>query len=223
MATWNELFAREECVKRFPEREVQAFVSLLERRFDERPLRLWDLCCGAGRHTEAVAARGHSVFASDNAPRGVALVEKRLSELGLSAETAVADMTVCPWRDATFHGVVSWDALHHNTVSGVSAALRTAFEHLEGGGLLLATLKSVRADSFGAGREIEPGTFVGDSGWEAGVPHHYFDERGIRRAFAGWDLLALVEQRCEYAERCPDFLDVNPFRYTAWGVLARKP
>ena len=61
-----------------------------------------------------------------------------------------------------------------------------------------------------------------DSRREAGVPHHYFNESGIRDALAGWTLLSLVEMRCDYAERSPDFLDVNPFRYTAWGVLAEK-
>lgn len=44
MTTWNELFERGEGIARFPEREVQEFVSLLERRFAERPLCVWDLC-----------------------------------------------------------------------------------------------------------------------------------------------------------------------------------
>ncbi|MFH1864947.1 MAG: class I SAM-dependent methyltransferase [Candidatus Eisenbacteria bacterium] len=222
MATWNELFERGEGVARFPEREVQEFVSLLERRFTERPLRIWDLCCGAGRHTVAMAARGHEIFASDIAAHGVALTEKWLSELGLSARTAVADMTECPWPDATFHGAVSWDSLHHNTLGNILAALHVVRERLEFGGLLLTTLKSTRADWFGMGTEIEPGTFAHDSGREAGVPHHYFDEDGVRSAFAGWELLSLVELRCDYLERPQDGPDANPFRYTAWGVLARK-
>ncbi|MFH1688909.1 MAG: class I SAM-dependent methyltransferase [Candidatus Eisenbacteria bacterium] len=222
MATWNELFERGEGIARFPEREVQEFVSLLERRFTERPLRVWDLCCGAGRHTVAMAVRGHEVFASDISANGVALTEKWLSELGLSARTAVADMTECPWTDATFHGAVSWDSLHHNTLGNILAALRVVHERLETGGLLLATLKSTRADWFGKGTKLEPGTFAHDSGREAGVPHHYFDEEGIRGAFAAWELVSLVELRCDYAERPKDGPDVNPFRYTAWGVLARK-
>ena len=222
MATWNELFERGESIARFPEREVQEFVSLLERRFTERPLRIWDLCCGAGRHTVAMAARGHEIFASDVAAHGVVLTEKRLSKVGLSARTAVADMTECPWPGATFHGVVSWDSLHHNTLESILTALHGAHERLEVGGLLMVTLKSTLADSFGMGTEIEPGTFVQDSGREAGVPHHCFDESGIRAALDQWTLLSLVELRCDYVERCPAFLDVNPFRYTAWGVLAEK-
>ena len=82
--------------------------------------------------------------------------------------------------------------------------LHLVHERLAVGGLLLATLKSTRADSFGMGTEIEPGTFVRDSWREAGVPHHFFDEDGIRSAFARWKLQSLVELRCDYAERPQD-------------------
>ena len=222
MATWNELFERGDGIARFPEREVQEFVSLLERKFSERPLRVWDLCCGAGRHTVAISERGHTVFASDASECGVELTEKGLTKLGLSARTAVADMTECPWTDVAFHGVVSWDSLHHNTLENILTALDVVHERLEAGGLLLATMKSTRADWFGKGTEIEPGTFAHDSGPEAGVPHHYFDEAGIRSALAAWELVSLVELRCDYAERPNGGPGMNPFRYTAWGVLAEK-
>jgi SAM-dependent methyltransferase len=222
MATWNQLFAEGRGIACYPEREVQEFVSLLERTFSERPLRVWDLCCGAGRHTVAIARRGHEVYASDAAPSGIELTGQRLSEAGLSARTAVADMTEWPWSDETFHGVLTWDAIHHNTLENILSALDLAHERLVDGGLLMVTMKSTRADSFGTGEEIEPGTFVSDSGWEAGVPHHYFDEKGIRVALKQWELLSLVEMRCEYAERPVDHWETNPFRYTAWGVLARK-
>jgi hypothetical protein len=131
-------------------------------------------------------------------------------------------MTERPWPGICFHGVMSWDALHHNTVANTIAALAVARDSLVEGGLLLATLKSTRADLFGVGVEVEPGTFVRDSGWEAGVPHHYFDETGVREALEGWEILSLVEQVCDYAVRCDDFLRVNPFPHTRWGILARR-
>ena len=223
MPTWDELFERGECIARFAEREVSEFVDLVERRFADRPLSLWDLCCGAGRHTVVMAERGHSVFASDNAPNGVALTIKELAARGLSAETAVSDMTICPWPGVRFHGVLSWAALHHNTLDGVRSALETAKARLLPGGPLLCTLKSRNADSYGLGDETEPNTFVQDSGPEAGVPHHYFDEAEIRDVFSGWNVEVLVERRCDYRVRCQDFPDGNPFDYTTWGVLAARP
>ena len=49
----------------------------------------------------------------------------------------------------------------------------------------MVTLKSDKADFAGQGVEIEPGTFIHDIGDESGVPHHYFNEAGIRDLFAG--------------------------------------
>jgi SAM-dependent methyltransferase len=223
MPDWDELFAKGEGVKRCSERPVQDFVALIERTHVERPLRIWDLCCGAGRHTEAIAARGHDAFASDLSPTGVALTRERLARQGLKATLAVADMTVCPWAGAEFHGALSWSALHHNRLAKIRLAVDGVLRHLVPGGWFLATLKSTHADSFGVGEQIEPGTFVQSGGLESGVPHHYFDESGIRLLFREWDLSVLLERRCDYRERGAGFLEVNPFDYTAWEVLARKP
>ena len=95
-------------------------------------------------------------------------------------------------------------------------------EQLLPAGHFMLTLKSTKADSFGMGREIEPGTFVRDDGPEAGVPHHFFSETEVRRLFRGWELLVLIEQITDYKERGSGFYDYNPFGYTRWGVLARR-
>lgn len=60
------------------------------------------------------------------------------------------------------------------------------------------------------GTEIEPGTFINDSGKEAGVPHHYFDEAGIRELFTGWRFLILSEQVNNYIETEAEF--IRPIR-----------
>jgi SAM-dependent methyltransferase len=222
MPTWNEIFGRGERVEEWPEGPVQRFVSLLEASFSKRPILVWDLCCGAGRHAVAIAERGHRVFASDESPNALALLRERLTRSGLVAEVAMADMSECPWSDVRFHGVLAWDALHHNVISQIRTSVDTVHQHLVPGGFFLVTLKSTKADSFGKGKEIEPGTFVQESGLESGIPHHYFDESGIRELFADWALAVLAERVCAYRERGQHFLAVNPFDYTTWCVLGRK-
>jgi len=81
---------------------------------------------------------------------------------------------------------------------------------------------STKSGSFGKGTEIEPGTFVNDSGLEAGVPHHYFDEAGIRELFAGWRFLILSEQVNTYIETEAGFYKTNPFPYTKWNIIVQK-
>lgn len=222
MTTWNELFRYEKNRAKAPEAEVYKFVALLEKMFSERPLRLWDLCCGAGRHTVLMAQLGHKIYASDNAPHAIELTQKWIAEMNLKAQVELADMTVCPWTEVTFHGVISWGSLPHNTRDNIWKAIDVVYHKLVPGGLFLGTLKSTKADSYGSGREIEPNTFIPDTGKEKGIVHHYSDETEIREFFKKWELLSLTEQVINYVERGENFLEYNPFPYTNWGILARK-
>ena len=224
MPTWNELFTDELNVKRIPEFEVHHFVDVLEKIFSERPLRLWDVCCGGGRHTVAMARRGHKIFASDNAPNALKLTQEWASSIGLGIQMELADMTVCPWSEVDFHGAISWDALYHNTFENMKKAVSQIHRQLVPGGLFLCTLMSTKSDSFawGLGKQIEPGTLVRDDSSEAGVPHHFCDEREVRELFRDWEYLSLVEQVITYLERGENFIDYNPFPFTKWGVLVRK-
>ena len=222
MSDWNSLFAEGRHIAQFPRPEVLEFLARVEATFAERPLRIWDLCCGAGRHTLVFAKAGHAVFASDAAPNGIARTRDLLAAHGVSANLAVADMTSSPWPGLQYHGVLSWDSLHHNRLEATKHTVSLVHEQLIPGGLFLATLKSSKADSFGCGTELEPGTYVRGTGDESGVPHHFFDESGVRSVFANWELLVLVEQIMDYKERGDCFAESNPFPYTRWGILARK-
>jgi SAM-dependent methyltransferase len=222
MTIWNELFKDDENIARAPESEIYRFVKYLERVFTIRPLLLWDLCCGAGRHSAVMADLGHSVYVSDSAPRAIDLTLQLLSEAGLTAETAVSDMTVCPWPNLLFHGVVSWDSLYHNTLGNIQKTVNEIHTHLVPKGLFMVNLKSTKADTYGEGKEIEKNTFVPLEGAEAGMPHHFFDEEGIRRLFEKWEIKILVERIMTYRQRCDNFFEANPFHYTTWCVLAQN-
>ena len=221
---WNGLFWAEKHCEKPPESEVYRFIGLLEERFASGPLRIWDLGCGAGRHAVAIAKTGHHAYASDNAPKGLERTRQYLDICGVSATLALADMTECPWGDVSFHGVIAWNVLHHNTLANTGRAVDVVHRSLVSGGLLLATLKSDKADWCGQGEEIEPGTFVLNKGPEAGVPHHYFNEKGIRQLFCSgqWRLLILAEQVITNYEHPDRFWEFTPFPWTTWGVLAEK-
>jgi SAM-dependent methyltransferase len=223
MATWNELFASGQKIARFPDPAVLDFAARIEARIADRPLRLWDLCCGAGRHTEALAAQGYDVYASDNAPAGIDLTRKLLAGRSLTAHVALADMTECPWPDVRFHGAICWNSLHHNRLSAVARTVATVRERLLGSGLFFATLISTRADSFGRGTEIEPFTFRHTDGHEAGVLHHYFDEAAVRSLLSRWEILFLAERVMHYHVRDAEAIGYAAVGHTNWIVLARRP
>lgn len=224
MANWNELFYDQENREKVPEAELYRFVSLLEKHFETTKLKLWDLGCGAGRHTVAMAKLGCDVYASDNADSAISLTENWLKSQKLNANVVLSEMNEFPWEEVQFNGVFSWDVLQHNTIDKIIKTVDLIWEHLLPSGMLLATIKSDKADLFGKGVEIEPKTFVLDSGKEKGVPHHYFNEDELRRLFDNnkWEIKAMTEQVIINVERPKEFWKYTPFRSTTWGVLMQK-
>jgi SAM-dependent methyltransferase len=222
MTTWNELFLDEKNRLKIPASEVHKFVLVLEELFSERPLSLWDLCCGAGRHTILMAQLGHEVYASDNAPHAIEFTRKWLDEMNLKAELAVEDMTIRPWPEVKFHGILCWGSLTHNTSNHIRKTVDMIHRQLIPGGLFLGTLKSTKADSYGQGKQVEPNTFIPVEGKEKGIIHHFSDEAEVRELFRKWELISLVEQVMTYAEKGENFMEYNPFPFTNWGILARK-
>lgn len=222
MATWNELFMDEKFIAVLPQPEVYKFVKVLESIFTDRPLSIWDFCCGAGRHTVLISQMGHNAYGSDISENGIKHTQKWLESNGLTATLKVEDMTDSLFRGMNFHGALSWDALHHNTISNINKAVDNVYESLCEGGMFMVSLlntKSGRADI--RGKEIEKNTFVREDGSEAGVPHHYFDEQGIRDLFKKWKIVSLTEVVVTYIETELQYLD-NPFPYTKWNVIMKK-
>lgn len=222
MADWNTLFLEEKFIAAMPQPEVYKFVRILEGTFPDRPLSIWDFCCGAGRHTALIAQIGHHAYGSDISENGINHTRKWLDSRGLNATLEVSDMTDDIFADKSFHGAFSWDALHHNTISNITKAVGNIYAHLYDGGMFMASLlttKSGKAEL--RGREIEKGTYISDVGSEAGVPHHYFDEQGIRDLFKRWKMISLVDINIDYIEANIDF-SLNPFPYTKWNVIVQK-
>jgi len=222
MATWNELFLNENFISALPQPEVYKFIKVLEGIFPDRPLSIWDLCCGAGRHAVLISQMGHNAYCSDISVNGINYTKKWLESSGLMANLKVADMTVNPFTGLNFHGALSWDALHHNTISNINKAVDNVYESLCEGGMFMVSLRSTKSGKADLrGKEIEKNTFVMEDGSEAGVPHHYFDEQGIRELFKKWKIISLADIDVTYIEENIHYLS-NPFPYTKWNVIVQK-
>ncbi|WP_425447366.1 class I SAM-dependent methyltransferase [Dethiothermospora halolimnae] len=222
MATWNELFLDEKFIAALPQPEVYKFIKVLEGVFTESPLSIWDFCCGAGRHTVLISQMGHNAYGSDISPNGIVHTDKWLKSNGVNGTLKVADMTDNLFVAMNFHGAISWDALHHNTIDNINKAVENVYQSLCEGGMFMASLLSTTAGRPDLrGEEIEKNTFVREDGPEAGVPHHYFDEQGIRDLFKKWKIVSLTEIVVTYVETDLDF-SVNPFPYTKWNVIVKK-
>ena len=222
MPTWNELFLDEKFIEVLPQPAIFHFIKNLQAVFPGQRLKIWDQCCGAGRHCVLAAKMGCDSYGSDISENGIAHLKKLLAAEKLSAELRLSDMTVDPWKSERFHGAICWDAIHHNTLANVEKAVEIIYDRLVDGGMFIASILAGREGSAKRGTEIEKDTFVRDEGDESGVPHHYFDEAGIKRLFKKWKKVGLLENVVRQVEVEKDFYKVNPFPSDKWFVLVKK-
>ncbi|MGM0219625.1 class I SAM-dependent methyltransferase [Enterococcus sp. AZ126] len=225
MSGWNTLFYDKENIEIAPAPEVVKFVELLRKEFPEQEKKVWDLGCGAGRHSLALGKMGCEVFISDHSEKAIELTKDQLEKNKISYTAALISMENYPWKEREFlQGVFSWAVLQHNTVDKITESVNCIQDALVKNGYFLGTIKSTKADLFGLGEEIEKNTFILNEGKEDGILHHYFDEEGIKTLFPDdkWEIVILAEQVMNYVSKVEKFWEINPFRYTTWCILAKK-
>lgn len=176
MPTWDELFKREEFCLREPYHGVVRFAQLLKEKGARLVL---DLGCGAGRHLVYLAKEGFEVHGADISETGLEYARHWLSEEGLAAELVRADMTQISYPDGFFDAAISTFVIYHGSLEDMHRTLGEIHRVLRPGGLAFITFKSKHSFRYGKGREIEPNTFIPDTGEDAGVPHHYSDREEL--------------------------------------------
>jgi ubiquinone/menaquinone biosynthesis C-methylase UbiE len=92
MATWNDLFLNKEFVNIAPQAVVHKFILNLQESHKMKEIKLWDLCCGTGRHTILASKLGCKTFASDISANGISHLNSWLKNEGLTAEVKEAYM-----------------------------------------------------------------------------------------------------------------------------------
>ena len=99
MAQWDDLYA-DDLWRRWAERPplpiTVDWLSALRKRGAKC---VYDMGCGLGRHTVALARLGFNVVASDISPRARQVTCERLATAGLRAEVIEADMTGIPYPE----------------------------------------------------------------------------------------------------------------------------
>lgn len=119
----------------------------------------------------------------DNAPTGLALTRGWLDEQALCADLVCADMRQpFPFPDGAFHAILSTQVIHHALQATVRATAREIGRAVKPGGLILITVPAQLNDEPDA-IEVEPGTFVPQSGYEKGLPHHILTPDALSALF----------------------------------------
>jgi len=114
---------------------------------------------GSGRNTQAMRSRGFEVMA---------VADDRI------------DLLATEVTGRAFDGALSSHGLLHGTRAGIDAVLQSTAAALRSAAPLYATFGSKSDVRYGAGKQIDAGVFVAESGEEAGVAHAFFDRAGLR-------------------------------------------
>jgi tellurite methyltransferase len=154
--------------------------------------RVYDLGCGAGRHSVFLAQQGFEVTASDISASAIETTGKNLAAAGVGATLRRLDMADWPFDDARFDAVIAFNVVYHATRSEVEAVLAQVHRVLAPGGLLFITFKSTLDEQYGQGVELAPFTWAPESGIEEGVAHYYVDAAEAQRLLQDFTLQSMV-------------------------------
>jgi len=155
-------------------------------RFAERAGggRMLDLGCGTGRHLRLFAERGCEVVGLDASPAAL----RGASDAVPGARLVLGNLfEALPFADGEFSMVVACQSLHHARRRQVDGALAEIARVLARGGWLYIAVPTLRNQGQRFA-QVEPSTFVPLDGPEEGLPHHFFDEEGLRARLRAVDL-----------------------------------
>lgn len=211
---WGEILARTGPHWREPFEDLAPFISHLR---GEGAREVLDLGCGAGRNTVALALAGFAVTATDISQEGLSLTRATLDAAWAAARVCRSEMHDFPFASRSFDAVIAVHVIYHTTRSGMVRVLGEIGRVLHPGGWAFLTFNSTASHNCGEGELLEPGTFRKVRGHEAGVPHHFVDEAGVRALLSPFALLRLVHKE-EYVEDSPPGR-----RHAHWIAWVRTP
>ncbi|GJL83391.1 MAG: SAM-dependent methyltransferase [marine bacterium B5-7] len=172
--------------------DLFAFVRQLRR---EKRRRVYDLGCGAGRHTVFLAEQGFMVTASDVSPSAIEHTRARLADSHTNASLYQIDMLDWPFQASAFDAVIAYNVVYHATLRDIEQLLDRIDNSLGDDGLLFITLKSSEDSEYGQGRELAPFTYAPASGIEEGIPHYYVDQSEVMRLLSGFELISVIHKK----------------------------
>ena len=180
MHPWESIYARE---GRFFGDPFPGFDEVVTILLQANCKRILDLGCGSGRHSVQLAKRGFSAFGADISLTGLRLSNDWAHQEMVDLPLANVDFRDgLPFATSTFDGLFSTQVIHHARLHEIRTAIREIHRILKPGALAFISVAGCWHES-GPVVEVEPSTFVPQTGPEAGLPHHIFSETDLRQEF----------------------------------------
>jgi SAM-dependent methyltransferase len=186
---WEKIFAMDGRVFHEPFPRFDEVVRSFKENGGECVL---DLGCGSGRHAVHLAKAGFRAVGADISITGLKLAQDWAQEETANLPLAQMDMRVgLPFADSIFDCVFSTQVIHHAKLEEIRTTIKDIQRILLPGGLAFITV-AARTNEGGPFEEIEPSTYVPQTGSEAGLPHHIFTEEDLRYEFRTFEILEIT-------------------------------
>jgi SAM-dependent methyltransferase len=153
-----------------------------------------DLGCGSGRHSLHLAKAGFSVLGADISMAGLRLAHDWSQEEAANIRLAQIDMRMgLPFATSIFDGVFSTQVIHHARLDQIRTTISEIHRILQPGGSAFISVAG-RKDEGGPFEEIEPATYVPQTGSEAGLAHHIFTAEDLRYEFRTFKVIEITQR-----------------------------
>ncbi len=191
---WDKAYRKKGEIQKKVSGIVESSLNILKHRSAKKVL---DIGFGTGRHTIFLAENGFDVYGIDISEAGKEVTEKKTKEMRLeNVHLKIADMHDIPFGDNYFDAIVAVHTIVHNTLSGLEKTISELYRVLKPGGILITNTVSTKDPRFNNGIKIEHNTYIIPyDPDESNVPHHFSDEKELKRLFSKFNLISLWETR----------------------------
>lgn len=165
---------------------------------------------GYGRNTKLFSDAGLEVTGVEISGEAVALGREYDSRTFFHC----ASFLDLPVADESFCAIYCFNVLHLFRRPERELFVQKCFKTLKVGGLAVFAVFSDTENSYGKGREVEPGTFES----KPGRPVHYFTEYDLKELFAIFTVL-----ECGLAEDREDHGAEGPHTHKVRTIIVEKP
>jgi ubiquinone/menaquinone biosynthesis C-methylase UbiE len=118
------------------------FLNFLKEYHPQIGQKVLDIGSGDGRHLLLMAQLGYQCTGVELTESGIKTTTGKLQNYGLSAELVQTSFHNLPFEDASFHSIVSTQALHYNNWAGAKISFQEATRVLQPGGLFFFRARS---------------------------------------------------------------------------------
>lgn len=202
---WEKVYEKEIKSYRWePFIVMKDFLVTLKKTDAQRVL---DLGCGIGRNAIFLAKEGYFLTGIDISPTALqTAAEKADAEKIKNIVFLQGDIISLPFPSGHFDAVFSVNVIHHGELEKINRIVDEIFRVLRENGIGMVTVVSTKDYKYGKGRKLEENTYELFEGThkEAGIPHHFFDEKEVKSLFKDFRITKIehIEGKVEGGKNC---------------------